>query len=228
MDGNSWLRAVLICEFLLYMAGSPTLVSAQNVSFVSRKDFAVGAAPSAVAVGDFNGDGKLDMVVAGWGPQGVSILLSNGDGTFQSARSFTAGTNPSWVAVGDFNGDGKLDLAVSNWSSNDVSVLLGNGDGTFQPAISYGVGSSPRSVAVGDFNHDGKLDLVVANWGCNGFPTCPASNVSVLLGNGDGIFQKARNFAVGEAPVSLAVGDFNGDGIPDLSVANAGDPMIDG
>jgi len=106
-------------------------------------------------------------------------------------------------------------------------VSLGNGDGTFQAARNFGAGSSPRSVAVADFNHDGKLDLAVANWGCNGFHTCPVSNVSVLLGNGDGTFQPARDFAVGEAPVSVVVGDFNGDGVPDLAVANAGDPQLD-
>ncbi|HKV61586.1 MAG TPA: VCBS repeat-containing protein, partial [Candidatus Acidoferrum sp.] len=177
----------------------------------------MGSAPAAVALGDFNGDGRVDLVVADWGPPGVSILLNNSDGTFQTAHSFIAGTNPSSVAVGDFNGDGKLDLAISNWGSNNVSVLLGNGDGTFQAAVSFAAGSSPRSVAVADFNHDGKLDIVVANWGCSGFQSCPASNVSVLLGNGDGTFQAVRNFPVGEAPVSVAVGDFNGDGIPDLA-----------
>jgi VCBS repeat protein len=113
MGGNSWWRAVLIAEALLCLAGPPALLSAQSVSFVTRKDFAVGAAPSAVAGGDFNGDGQLDLVVVDWGPPGVSVLLSNGDGTFQAAQSFTAGTNPSSVAVGDFNGDGKLDLAAA-------------------------------------------------------------------------------------------------------------------
>src|SRR6516164_340033 len=130
-------------------------------------------------------------------------------------RGFDAGSGPQSVAVGDFNGDGKPDLAVVNSYSNNVSVLLGNGDGTFQPAVSYGTGSGtgPAFVAVGDFNHDGKLDLAVAN--------SNSSNVSVLLGNGDGTFQTAVNYDVGGAPTSIAVGDFNHDGKLDLAVANS-------
>jgi hypothetical protein len=174
----------------------------------------VGTNPASVAVGDFNGDGKLDLAVANSASNNVSVLLGNGDGTFQAAVNYAVGTNPASVAVGDLNGDGKLDLAVANIGSNNVSVLLGNGDGTFKAAVNYAVGSSPYSVAVGDFNGDGKLDLAVANPGSN--------NVSVLLGNGDGTFQTAVNYAVGSYPYSVAVGDFDGDGRMDLAVANHG------
>jgi hypothetical protein len=167
--------------------------------------------PVAVTVGDFNGDGKLDLAVAGR-DIGVNVLLGNGDGTFQAPVSYTVGTFPMSVAVGDFNGDGKLDLAVANNESNNVSVLLGKGDGTFQPAVNYAVGTFPVSVTVGDFNGDGKLDLAVAN--------TASSNVSVLLGNGDGTFQAAVNYAA-DNPWSITVGDFNGDGKPDLAVASA-------
>src|SRR5205807_5346036 len=120
----------------------------------------------------------------------VSMLLGKGDGTFQTAMNFAVGTNPSSVAVSDFNGDGKLDLAVANQGSNNVSVLLGKGDGTFQAATNFGAGTNLFSVAVGDFNGDGKPDLAVANIGNIGNPSSP-SNVSVLLGNGDGSFQAA-------------------------------------
>jgi hypothetical protein len=128
-------------------------------------------------VGDFNGDGKLDLAVANRGTfpytnSSVSILLGKGDGTFLPPVNYAAGIHPSSVAVGDFNGDGKLDLAVV--SSGTVRVLLGNGDGTFQTNnVSYVPGIGPWPVAVGDFNGDGHPDLAVANSYSN--------NVSILL-----------------------------------------------
>ncbi|HTD12686.1 MAG TPA: VCBS repeat-containing protein [Steroidobacteraceae bacterium] len=171
------------------------------------------AGSGAVATGDFNADGNVDLIVANEGGNSVSVFLGNGDGTFQQAVDYTVGTTPISVAVGDFNGDGKPDIVVANQGSNNVSVLLGNGDGTFQQAVDYAVGASPASVAVGDFNGDGKLDITVANQGSN--------SVGVLLGNGDGTFQQAVDYAVGANPISVAVGDFNGDGTLDLVVANS-------
>ena len=120
-----------------------------------------------MAVGDFNGDGKLDIAVANEGSNTVSIFLGNGLGGFATAVTYsTGGTEPESLAVGDFNGDGYLDLAVANYGSNNVSVLLGNGNGTFAAAKTFSSGGSgPDSLAVGDFNGDGKLDLAVANYG---------------------------------------------------------------
>jgi len=182
-------------------------------------NYSAGSFPQSVAVGDFNGDGKLDLAVASFG-SGVSILLGNGDGTFKSPANYGE-SGPTSVAVGDFNGDGKLDLAVANLVTNsglsNVRVLLGNGNGTFQPAVNYGVGSNPSSVAVGDFNGDGKLDLAVANLGGYG----NVASLSVLLGNGTGTFQSAVEYiGAGSNPSSLAVGDFNGDGRLDMAVAD--------
>ena len=190
-----------------------TTRSTSSVSWADTSSLAAGTLPSSAAVADFDGDGKLDVVVANSGSSNVSVFLGNGNGTFQAAANYAVGTNPDSVAVGDFNGDGKLDLAVANTGSNNVTILLGNGNGTFQPAVNYPAGSGPRSVAVGDFNGDGKLDLAVANGGSN--------NVSILLGNGDGTFQAALDYNVGQIPRSLAVGDFNGDGKLDLAVANS-------
>jgi len=184
--------------------------------FLPAASYAAGSDLWALAVGDFNGDGKPDLVVANDGGNNVNVLLGNGDGTFQTAVNYAVGSTPSSVAVGDFNGDGKVDLVVANANDNTVSVLLGNGDGTFQTAVNYAVGIGPSSVAVGDFNGDGKADLVVANSGYVG----QSSNVSVLLGNGDGTFQPAVNYAVGQGLSSVAVGDFNGDGKADLAVGS--------
>jgi hypothetical protein len=183
-----------------------------GLSFSPPVGYAVGIVPDSVAVGDFNGDGKLDLAVANEFSNNVSVLLGNGDGTFQYAPNFAVGTGPVSLAMGDFNGDGKPDLAVVNQNGYSVSIFLGNGDGTFQTTRNYAVGTNPDSVVVGDFNGDGKLDLAVANSGSN--------TVSVLLGNGDGSFQTAQNYAVATNPDSVAVGDFNGDGKLDLAVAN--------
>ena len=123
-------------------------------------------------MGDFNGDGKADLVFAN--ELSVKVLLGNGDGTFQAALIFPAGTSPLSVAVADFNGDGKMDLVVANASTdNNVSVLLGTGTGSFKPAINFAAGGGPSSVAVGDFDGDGRPDLAVANGN--------DSNISVLL-----------------------------------------------
>ena len=116
-----------------------------------------------MATGDFNGDGRLDLVALNSGSNNLSVLLGNGDGSFQSAVNYGAGANPSSLALGDLNGDGKLDLAVANSGDNTVTTLLGNGDGTFQTAVPYGVGHSPSSVLVGDFGGDGRADLAVVN-----------------------------------------------------------------
>jgi uncharacterized repeat protein (TIGR01451 family) len=181
----------------------------------SQTDIAVGNLPGSIAVGDFNGDGKLDLAVANAGSDNLTILLGNGDGNFTATGSSPGtGNGPQSIGVGDFNGDGKLDLAVANYQSSNVTVLLGSGDGTFTPATSSPtVGCLPTSLAAGDFNGDGKLDLAVAN-------SC-SDSVTILLGNGDGNFTPtASSPSTGHIPYSLAVGDFNGDGKLDLAVAN--------
>ena len=176
-----------------------------------------GNEPSHIAIGDFNADGKLDLVVTNFGGgEGVSnlvLFLGNGDGTFKKPVAIVTETFPNlpfFVATADFNGDGKPDLAVT--TGVNATIFLGKGDGTFNTPVNYPV-ISPVSIAIADFNHDGKLDLAVSNE--NG------DNVSILLGNGNGTFQAPVNYPASYGPSSIAVGDFNGDGNPDLVVANA-------
>jgi hypothetical protein len=165
-----------------------------------------GAGP--IATGDFNGDGKQDVVVIDGSGDGA-MLLGNGDGTLQAPLSFNAGDSTQAVVVGDFNKDGKLDLAITASFSADLYVLLGNGNGTFQSPVPYG-SAGALGIAVGDVNGDGNPDLVVANTNAN--------TISVLLGNGDGTFQPEQTFpGAGAQPQAVVIGDFNGDGKPDLA-----------
>lgn len=212
MRFRSHLAHYLAC--LAICAAPATMAQVSPVSFQALVSYPAGAGPYAVAVGDFNKDGRTDLAVANHNANSVSIFLGNGDGTFQNAVGYPAGVSPSAITVGDFNGDGNADLAVANGPSNSVSVLLGNGDGTFQAAVSYAAGATPVSLAVGDFNGDGKLDLAAADEAGN--------KVAVLLGNGNGTFAAPVAYSVGSYPYSVAVGDFNADGKPDLAVVNNG------
>lgn len=198
------------------------VVGALGASFVTPiASFAVGRNPVSVAVGDFNGDRLPDLAVANSSDHNVSVLLGTRDGAFWPPQNFAAGSSPAAVVVGDLNGDGKPDLAVVNAGSDSLSVLLGKGDGTFQAASTFAVGINPTSVVVRDLNDDGKPDLAVTNWGLPGGPLKWSGNtVSVLLGNGLGDFQAKPDLAVGYGPTSIAAGDFDGDGKPDLAVSN--------
>jgi VCBS repeat-containing protein len=194
------------------------LLGGTGSSFSGPASFPAGTNPISVAVGNFNGDTDPDLAVANRDSNNVSVLLGGSGGGFTGPTNLAAGNIPSSVAVDDFNGDGDPDLAVANQTpAGRVSVLLGGTGGSFvvPPTPSFAAGTNPASVAVGDFNSDGDPDLAVANLDSN--------NVSVLLGVGDGTFTAPINFPVfpvGNGPTSVAVGDFNGDGKPDLAVAN--------
>jgi Bacterial Ig-like domain (group 3)/FG-GAP-like repeat/FG-GAP repeat len=184
-----------------------------------------------ILTADFNGDGIADLAVLLYptgGPNDVAqcaIFFGHGDGTFAAGPPLTlTGQNPSPVdfAVGDFNGDGKSDLAVMDNNYSDVTIYLGNGDGTFTPvAPTSPTGNEPNNqdtIIATDFNGDGILDLAVVN--VNSGNNNP-STVEILLGNGDGTFtQTPVSPVAGPATLSLAVGDFNGDGKADLVAAN--------
>jgi hypothetical protein len=184
------------------------------VNFAPAVNYAVGTTPEAIAIADFNGDGRPDLAVANFGSNNVSILIGNGDGTFRATTAYHTGSRPLSVIAADFNHDGKMDLALANnTSSGTVTILLGTGTGSFQSAVLYNTGSYSRWATAGDFNGDGNLDLAVVNQNSN--------NLSILLGNGDGTFQAAVNYACGSAPVFAIAADLNGDGFLDVAVADA-------
>jgi hypothetical protein len=227
VDGDTVPDVVVANQgsFPNYIESVGVLVGNGDGTFQAPRNFYTGGTPCSVAVGDVNGDGHLDIAVANDHGNNVTVLLGNGDGTFPATRNFPVGRAPVSVAVGDFNRDGVPDLVTANSGSDNVSVLLGNGDGTFQPARNFPAGSAPSSVVVGDVNGDGLLDLIAVGylWACDYYThECHVfdETVRVLLGNGDGTFQPARDFPAGDNPRSVALGDFNGDGHPDVVVAN--------
>jgi hypothetical protein len=171
-------------------------------------------------VADVNGDGKPDLAVANYDSNTVSVLRNRGEGTFAAKVDYAAGAHSWWVAAADLDGDGKPDLAVANYDGNTVSVLRNRGDGTFAAKVDYPTGSGPRSIAVMDLNGDGKLDLAVANGRSPVVADAASPTVSVLLNNGDGTFAARVDLATGSHAWSVAAADLDGDGKPDLAVAN--------
>jgi hypothetical protein len=196
-----------------------------NGTFGVRTDFVTGAQPQWLIVSDFNGDGKPDLASANPGSHTVSVLLGNGDGTFAAKVDFATGMFPRSLVAADFRRIMKLDLATANTDDSTLSVLLGRGDGTFDPRTDLGTDTGPIAIASADFDNDGKPDLLTGNFGFSStyysylyfYPT-----VSLLRGNGDGTFAARADFGIGFSlspdPMSIATGDFNGDGRIDAAV----------
>jgi hypothetical protein len=165
-----------------------------------------------MASGDFNGDGRPDLVVTA-GVDGVGVLLGNADGTFLPAIYSTSGGAPTFVAVGDFNGDHLLDVVTVQ--TPNLAILLGKGDGTFETPIILTPPIVPFELAVDLFDGDDHVDLAVCGQLAFG------KNIAILLGNGDGSFREGDVYPVGEADAAVSAADLNNDGILDLVVAAA-------
>jgi hypothetical protein len=184
--------------------------------FSSAPDLSVGS-PRAIAVGDFNNDGKQDLAILNGSSATVSIRLGDGAGNFNGTTTVSTGSTPNAVAVCDFNGDGNQDLAVAN-TANSVSIRFGDGAGNFSGTTNISISGGPKSIAVGDFNGDGKLDFLTAN--------VNNDTVSVRFGNGAGVFTGTTNVSVGDGPGHIVVGDFDGDGDLDFAVSNQLDGTV--
>jgi hypothetical protein len=213
-------------------------IQAQNGTFSNSSFMAAGTTPSGFAVGDYNGDGNIDIATANTGSNNASVILGNGNGTFQPAVSYGAGTGPVALVTTDYNGDGKSDLVVVNGTGNSVTLLKGKGDGTFFEGIPVATGGTPAGVAAGDFNGDGVVDLAVTNSADNTVSVylgkkSAVSNVDfdgdgksspvvyrsgiwyVLSSSSPGSYLVTQWGMAGDVPVA---GDYDGDGTTDIAV----------
>jgi hypothetical protein len=178
-----------------------------------------------VAVGDFNGDGKLDVVTDSWGHDQILMFLGDGRGNLiLPGHAFKTGKRPyQRLRSADFNEDGKPDVVTTDLDQNAVTILLGDGRGGLQdaPGSPFLAGGAPWAVAIDDMNRDGKLDLIIIPYAPD-VPDPKDVGVTVLLGDGNGGFKKMPgspfSLAGCEGPDRVATGDINGDGLRDIVV----------
>jgi hypothetical protein len=210
------------------------LIGQGDGTFLPKVDIPTGTVPVSVVAGDFNGDGNPDLAVANQSDNTISLFFGDGKGGFSAPTTVPAllktGRAPTALAVASLhgatyaNGQPILDLAVVNQGDSTVSIFIGNGDGSFKVPTAYGTGAAPVYVATGDFNGDGILDLAVANNTDN--------TVSILFGqagtNGkaNGTFGTRSDWEAGAGPTSIAVADYNLDGIQDLAITDSGSNTI--
>jgi FG-GAP-like repeat len=209
--------------------GHVAVLSNEGDGTLAVAPVAVDGSPMHVlATGDFDGDGHVDLALAGQSSNGASsimrIALNDGTGAFTIVVDYPfAGVVPSAIAVGDINHDGTSDVAVLTAFDSQVNVLLNQGHGTFGPAVAYPAGTNPGSLAIADLDGDGAVDLVIADEGK--FPPDPSpaqlasihGSVRVLYNRGDGTFVPPIDTTVSGSP-GVAAGDLDGDGAADLAV----------
>jgi hypothetical protein len=227
-DGKPDIVVVSDVVQLVAVLMNTTVAGTLTPTFEAEASFSTGPQPAAVALGDVNGDGRLDLVVGNLASNTVSVLINTTESgalvpTFADKVDFATGPYPSSIAIGDINGDGKLDLAVTAAYSGTVSVILnttavGAEAPSFAARVDFPTGMNPNSVAIADINRDGLPDLLIAN-------ASSCNRVSVLLsttpaGAALPSFAPKIDFGTGPSPISLRAGDVDGNGTLDIVIAD--------
>ena len=232
-DGMQDLAVVNFYDDNVSVLMNTTASGSTTLSLADAQDFAVGPGPEGVAVADVNGDGKPDIIVANFNDYTVSVLINttvpgSPTASFAAQQTFFVGDGPDAVVVADINGDGKPDIITSTMHTDVASVLLnttatGAASASFSAVQTFAVGSSPWALTASDLNGDGSPDLAVVNLDDN--------TVSVLINttvaaSATASFVAQQVFPAGNGPQSVAAGDINGDGLPDLAVVGWADNNV--
>ncbi|CAF1482117.1 unnamed protein product [Rotaria sp. Silwood1] len=219
LNNDTWIDVVVAIDSS-YNVG--VFLGGPDKNLFNIKTYSTGGLsnPYSVAVGDFNNDTRLDVVVVNYGKDEIGVFLGQGNGNFDARKTYSTGSysRPGSIAIGDFNSDNRLDAVVVNFGTNELGIFLGDGDGSFTDQKTYSTGwnSQPKSVAVGDLNSDNQFDIVVANVGTD--------NLGIFFGYGDGSFTDQKTYSTGlsSQPTSIVMGDLNNDTHLDIAVANSG------
>ena len=182
-----------------------------NLGFSTAQVYPGGLQPRAIAVGDLDGDGVLDVVGTDANGNATFVYYGNGDGTFTPGPAAEVGTAPYSIAIGDLDGDGKADVVVGNYTDNAISIDLSTGR-SFQHQVTYTTATSPQSIAIGDVDGDGLPDLVISAIGSNA--------IDIFHNKGGGQFSSLATLPTNTGPYQTAIGDIDGDGRPDLVAAD--------
>lgn len=207
-----------------------TTGSISTGSFENNVDFATGAKPTSIAIGDIDGDGKPDLVVPNLESNTISIFRNTSTsgsvstGSLATNIDFTTGINPQNVAIGDIDGDGKPDIAVTNQGGNTISIFRNiSTSGTIttsslEAKVDLETGTVPLGIAIGDIDGDGKPDIAVTNSTSNTFSVF--RNISTSGSISTGSFEGRVDFTTGTTPFDIKIGDLDKDGKPDIAVTN--------
>ena len=215
---RAWRLSLAVVGLCLAVSGQ----ARADLAFGAATSLRLGGLPSEMATGDFNEDGRPDLVVVDRLSSTVKILLNTGGVSgFSEAGAFSVGSAPYGVAAADFNGDGHLDVAVTSFNNGTATIHLGDGSGGLSAPVTFGAGLNPRDLTVADFDGDGRLDLAIAVF------SGAQKGVSVLWGDGDGRFdgRPRTDIGLGVAGRHVVSGDWNEDGHVDI-VAGSGDGVF--